>query len=160
MLCDLGMRLIDPSMSVGSDMDDITSAISIACKAHLGQTDKGGNPYILHPIRLMMKFAEPKKMIVAVLHDVVEDGDVSLQDLRKSGFSEEVVAAIDCLSKRPGEAYDDFISRVLKNELARCVKLEDIRDNMDLSRLPAISGGDMTRITKYHEALQRLMSVK
>ena len=105
----------------------------------------------------MMKFTDPNKMIVSVLHDAVEDGDVSLQDLRKSGFSDEIVAAIDCLSKRPGEAYNDFISRVRENELARCVKIEDIRDNMDLSRLPTINGDDMARIAKYHEALQRLM---
>lgn len=138
-------------------MNDLTLAISIACKAHHAQTDKGGKPYILHPLRLLMKFEDPQKMVVSVLHDVVEDSDVTIQNLKESGFSDEVVAAIDCLTKRPGEIYENFISRILTNELARCVKIEDLRDNMDISRLRRISDIDLARIAKYHVALQRLL---
>ena len=101
----------------------LDKAINIAAKAHQGQADKGGNPYILHPLRVMFSRKTEIERICAVLHDVIEDTDITLVDLRNEGFSEEVIAAIDALTKRNGESYDDFIQRVIKNKIAARVKL-------------------------------------
>lgn len=100
-------------------MNYLDEAISLACCAHKGQVDKAGSPYILHPLRLMLKFDDENLKIISVLHDVIEDSSVTIDDLRCLGFSDLIVQAIDCLSKRPDEVYEDFISRVSINELAR-----------------------------------------
>ena len=116
-------------------MNNLEQAISIALKAHLGQFDKGGKVYILHPIRLMMKFSDITEQIVAVLHDVIEDGNISFMYLKNKGFSDDIIQALDCLTKREDETYEDFILRVSTNKLATKIKIEDIKDNMDLTRL-------------------------
>lgn len=139
-------------------MNILDAAVALACRVHAGQVDKSGKPYILHPLRLMLKFEGVDEQVVSVLHDVVEDGDVSLDDLRALGVSDAAVAAIDCLSKREGEQYEDFIARIKPNDLARRVKIADIRDNLDLTRLPEISDKDLQRAAKYHRALRDLMS--
>ena len=137
-------------------MSNLDQAICIATKAHSGQTDKAGKPYILHPLRLMFQFDTETEMIAAVLHDVIEDSDITCDDLMSAGFSDEVISAIDCLSKRKNENYDRFILRVSENDLARKVKIEDIKDNLDLTRLSQITEKDLRRIEKYHRALQTL----
>lgn len=137
-------------------MNIIDAAIALACRVHAGQVDKSGKPYILHPLRLMLKFDDEDAQVVSVLHDVVEDSDATLEDLRALGISEDAIEAIDCLSKRPGEQYNDFISRIIPNELARKVKIADIEDNLDLTRLPKLSEKDLLRVAKYHQALRRL----
>jgi len=134
-------------------MNCLDKAIEIASKAHAGQIDKAGEPYILHPLRLMSKFNSTEEMIVAVLHDVVEDSEVTLQDLKGYGFSEDVITAIDCFSKRKSESYKDFIARISSSNLARNIKIEDIKDNLDVTRLGCLSEKDLARIKKYHEAL-------
>jgi hypothetical protein len=106
----------------------------------------------------MLKFHGEHQRIVAVLHDVVEDGGVTLDDLRRMGFSDEIVRAIDCLTKRVGESYGDFIARLSVNTLATEVKIEDIKDNLDLTRLESLSDEDFSRVRKYHAALQHLMA--
>lgn len=138
--------------------DLLEKAIKIALKSHTDQIDKAGQPYILHPLRLMQKFREEDERIVAILHDVVEDSDISLKDLKESGFSDAVVNAIDCLTKRKDEEYHNFISRITANELAKKIKIEDIKDNMDLTRLKSITDKDQERIVKYHTALNILLS--
>lgn len=138
-------------------MSNLETAIALACKVHAGQVDKSGQPYILHPLRLMLKFQSDDERIVAILHDAVEDGDITLDDLRQSGFSEMIVVAIDCLSKRADEGYEDFVSRLSINALARKVKVEDIRDNLDVTRLQSIGPEDLARIAKYHKALSTLL---
>lgn len=138
-------------------MSTLDTAIAIACKAHAGQLDKSGKPYILHPLRLMLNFHDEEAQVVSVLHDVVEDSHITLEDLRALGISEAAVEAIDCLSRRPAEAYDDFISRLRSNALARRVKIADIKDNLDLTRLPSITEKDLQRVAKYHRALARLL---
>src|SRR5215217_9307971 len=115
-------------------MPNIEDAIKLALEKHHGQTDKAGEPYILHPLRVMAQMQTEVEQIVAVLHDVVEDSDVTLDDLRRMGYSEEIVTAIDHLSRRDGESYDNFIQRIKPNPLALRVKLGDLRDNMDLRR--------------------------
>jgi len=131
----------------------LEKSIGLASKVHAGQVDKAGKPYILHPLRLMLKFNSEEEMIVAVLHDVVEDGDVTLEQLQQHGFSQSIVVAIDCLTRRNSESYEDFIARVKINNLACKVKIEDIKDNLDLTRLATVSERDLLRAIKYHKAL-------
>ncbi|WP_085694088.1 MULTISPECIES: HD domain-containing protein [unclassified Pseudomonas] len=133
-------------------------AIAIAATAHAGQVDKGGAPYILHPMKVMLRMSSLEERIVAVLHDVVEDCDVSLDDLRKEGFSETVLTAIESVTKVPGEAYEDFIERVALNPIGRAVKLADLEENSDLSRIASPGWEDLERIEKYRRAIGRLRS--
>jgi len=134
----------------------LTKAIAIAAQAHVEQTDKGGAPYILHPLRVMMNVEGELQKICAVLHDVVEDSDITFDDLRRDGFGEEIIAALDCLTRRADESYDDFMDRVLQNETACWVKSADLIDNMDLTRIPNPTEKDEARIKKYKAALDRI----
>jgi len=139
-------------------MSDLEKAISIAVTAHRGQRDKAGKPYILHPLRLMQKCATEAEMIVAVLHDVIEDTDVTIDYLEREGFDTEVLQALRCLTKAKGEPYPDFIARVSKNDLARRVKIVDLTDNMDCSRLTSFTEADAARMKRYTEAMAYLRS--
>lgn len=131
-------------------------AIAIAATAHAGQVDKGGAPYILHPLKVMLRMTTLEERIVAVLHDVVEDCGISLDDLRKEGFSEEVLTAIASVTKVPGESYEDFVERAAQNPIGRVVKLADLEENSDLSRIALPSWEDLERIEKYRRAIGRL----
>lgn len=141
-------------------MSLIEKAISIAIHAHKNQTDKSGQPYILHPLRLMFTMQLEDERIIAVLHDTIEDSDYSLDDLSKHGFSDEIIAAIDCLTRRKDENYTSFINRISKNTLATKVKIADLKDNMDLSRLETVTEKDLTRVKKYHDALSLLVPLQ
>ena len=131
-------------------------AIELAKQHHEGQTDKAGKPYIEHPLREMNQGESEEEKIVAVLHDIVEDTDISLDDLRSEGFSEEVVSAVECLTKQDGENYDSYIERISFNPLAVKIKLADLEDNSDLTRLPEVTDKDLERIEKYDKALEKL----
>lgn len=131
-------------------------AIAIAAGAHAGQVDKGGSPYILHALRVMLKVHSPEERIVAVLHDVVEDCDISLDELREEGFSETVLQAIDSLTRRQGEAYEEFIARAAQNPIGRVVKLADLEENSDLSRIANPGWDDLERVEKYRRAMGML----
>ncbi|MGU9852737.1 HD domain-containing protein [Pseudomonas koreensis] len=131
-------------------------AIALAASAHAGQVDKGGAPYILHPLKVMLRMTTLEERIVAVLHDVVEDCGISLDDLRKEGFSEEVLTAIESVTKVPGESYEDFVERAAQNPIGRVVKLADLEENSDLSRIASPSWEDLERIEKYRRAIGRL----
>lgn len=137
-------------------MSILETAIKLAVDAHQGQTDKAGKPYILHPLRLMMQCETEALQIVAVLHDVIEDSDVTPANLRNLGFSDEVVGALSCLTKQKGEDYFAFISRAMSNPLARRVKELDLIDNMNSSRLTEFSDTDVARMRKYIAALAQL----
>ena len=135
-------------------------AIDVAVEAHHDQVDRGGAPYILHPLRVMFTFTDEVDRIVAVLHDVVEDSPAwDIRQLRIAGFSELVVDAVRSVSRFEGgqESYDDFIARCAKNEIGRRVKIADLRDNMDLSRLPVVQSSDIIRNRKYEKALATLL---
>ena len=136
----------------------LEDAIIIAAIAHKGQIDKGGNPYILHPLRVMQEFNCVKYQIVAVLHDLIEDTDWTLKQLQKHGFSDEIVPAIDALTRRKGEEYFEFIRRVMQNSIAKKVKAADLLDNLDLSRIPKPIPEDHARIKKYDEALKMILN--
>ena len=141
-------------------MKMLNKAIEIAAKAHAAQLDKGGNPYILHPLRVMLNFCESESesvKICAILHDVAEDTEITLDDLRNEGFSKEVLAALDCLTKRKDESYENFIGRILENEIACKVKSGDLADNMDLTRIPNPTAKDEERIKKYRVTADRIM---
>ena len=131
-------------------------AIELAKQHHEGQTDKAGKPYIEHPLRVMNQVESEEEKIVAVLHDIVEDTDISLDDLRSEGFSEEVVSAVECLTKQDGENYDSYIERISFNPLAVKIKLADLEDNSDLTRLPEVTDKDLERIEKYDKAFEKL----
>jgi (p)ppGpp synthase/HD superfamily hydrolase len=131
----------------------LDKAILIAAQAHLGQTDRVGAPYILHPLRMMMRFESETDRIVAVLHDVVEDSpEWTVDRLRQSGFTEEIVQAVDHLTRRQEETYEGFVKRSGQNALARRVKLADLEDNMDLKRLNSLTEKDQARLARYHRA--------
>lgn len=134
----------------------LNKAIEIAVRAHQGQLDKCGEPYILHPLRLMLSRENELERICAVLHDVIEDSDITFNDLRNEGFSEEVLLILDCLTKREGEDYEDFITRVLKNETACQIKLADINDNTDLNRIKCCTDKDRGRLEKYKKAKEQI----
>lgn len=135
---------------------DIEIAISIGLKAHKGQVDKGGNPYILHPLAVMNRVETIEEKIVAVLHDVVEDTEVTIDQLRETGFSEEILEAINLLTRAKEDSYEEFIDKTLKNRIARNVKIADIKENMKLSRIQDPSEQDYMRLEKYKKALERL----
>ena len=133
-------------------MPTIEDAIRLALDKHHGQVDKAGEPYILHPLRVMAQMQTETEQIVAVLHDVVEDSDVTLDDLRKLGYSEEIVTAIDHLSRHDDETYDEFIQRIKPHPLAVRVKLADLRDNMDIRRNATLDGKALERFQRYQKA--------
>jgi (p)ppGpp synthase/HD superfamily hydrolase len=137
-------------------MATLERAILIAAQAHLGQRDKGGAPYILHPLRMMMRMESEAAMIAAALHDVVEDSAWTLEQLRDEGFSEEVLQAVDCLTRRDGETYDEFVARAGANAIARRVKIADLEDNMNVKRLGEMTPKDLARIEEYHRAWRAL----
>jgi (p)ppGpp synthase/HD superfamily hydrolase len=130
-------------------MSKLEKAIGIAVTAHQGQLDRAGQPYILHPLRVMARCQTVDEKIVAILHDVVEDTNVTFDDLRKAGFSEEIIRALDCVTKREGEPYEEFVRRSASNRLALRVKLADLEDNMDLKRNEQVTAEDLPRLNKY-----------
>lgn len=138
-------------------MSTLDRAILIAVKAHKNQTDKYGNPYILHPMRVMGMGRTEEERIVGVLHDVVEDTDWTFDGLRKEGFSERIIKALDCVTKRSeDEDYDDFVARTRTNPLAVRVKLNDLIDNMDIRRMKEVKEKDVKRLNKYLRAYKLL----
>ncbi len=140
----------------------LSKVITFAVKAHDGQTDKIGEPYILHPLRVMMDCNSMVEKIVAVLHDTVEDTDVSLDDIstlfdHDRTFADTVVDAVEAMTKRKGELYEDYLMRVKQNPIALSVKLADIRDNMSPIRQYRLPMEKQTTLkAKYLKALMLL----
>jgi (p)ppGpp synthase/HD superfamily hydrolase len=124
----------------------------IVTNAHHGQFDKGGNPYILHPLKVMhyLKTDDEELMCMALGHDVIEDTNVTYKDLRDAGISERVIAAIKCLTKQPGQTLEEYKDVVFSNTDAMKVKMADLRHNSDIRRLKGVTEKDMARMAKYH----------
>jgi len=139
-------------------MSTLERAIEIAARAHAGQVDKAGDPYVLHPLRLMLAVRDPFERMAAVLHDVVEDTDITLNDLKVENFPAEVLAAVECLTKQPGESRLDAASRAAKNPIACAVKLADVADNMDLGRIANPTERDFSRIREYEQVRALLLA--
>ena len=125
----------------------------IATNGHAGQFDKGGNPYILHPLKVMhyLKSDDEELQCIALGHDVIEDTKVTYKDLRDAGISERVIGGIRALTKVPGETLEEYKERVFANVDAMRVKLCDLRHNSDIRRLKGITDKDIERMTKYHK---------
>jgi (p)ppGpp synthase/HD superfamily hydrolase len=132
-------------------MSTLERAIALAAQAHAGQVDKGGAPYILHPLRVMLAQTSVAAMIVGVLHDVVEDTALSLQHLRDEGFTDGVVSGVDAVSRREGETYREFVLRAAAHPLGRPVKLADLADNSDLARFEEPTERDRSRAIHYRK---------
>lgn len=137
----------------------VEDAIAFAVEKHRGQTDKAGKPYVLHPLRVMLSMATDEERRVAVLHDVMEDCQVTRQELEARGYCDQEITAIEALTKSPDEHgdYRKFIERVSRNPLATRVKLADLNDNMDLTRLAHVTDADRERLAKYERAKHQLL---
>lgn len=133
-------------------------ALKIATEAHKGQKDKGGRDYINHPLTVASMCGTEEEKIVALLHDVVEDTGVTLEDLKDYGFSSEILDAVNCITKQPGVSYDEYLLKVKNNELARKVKIADMTHNSDISRILNPTSKDYARVEKYKEKIQYLMN--
>ena len=133
-------------------------AYKIAKKAHLGQVDKAGEDYIKHPEKVASFVKTDEEKAVAYLHDVIEDTELTLENLYEYDFSKEVIEAVDIITKKRGEDYQSYLNSVKKNKLARAVKLADLRHNSDLTRLTKVTEKDIKRKEKYQKAIDFLNS--
>lgn len=132
----------------------LNKAIILATKKHGLQTDKIGKPYILHPLRVMMDVNTMEEKIVAVLHDIVEDTDISCKQLLELGFSSKICNAVSDISKLLNEPYEDYLRRVASNDLSKTVKIADLRDNMSPMRQYMLSDEKQKNLKKkYVKAL-------
>lgn len=138
-------------------MATLEKAITFATCKHAGQIDKAGQPYILHPLRLMLKMKNEIQQIVAVLHDVIEDTDATIVDLISLGFNQDVIDAVCALTKKEGENRIEAAWRAVKNPIAREVKLADVADNMDLSRITHPTERDFLRLKEYQQVQEILL---
>jgi (p)ppGpp synthase/HD superfamily hydrolase len=136
----------------------LEKSIIIATTAHSGQFDKGGNPYILHPLRVMLTLDNDEDRIVGILHDVLEDTSITLRHLEDNGFlgEIEILDALISITRKSNESYKDFILRVKLNPIALRVKLADLKDNMNISRINTPTEKDFLRIEKYKKAYKLL----
>jgi (p)ppGpp synthase/HD superfamily hydrolase len=133
-------------------MATLEKALELAARAHAGQTDKQGLPYILHPLRVLMGVESDEARIIAVLHDTLEDTGLTEADLRREGFSEAVVAGVLAVTHRRDESYADYVVRCSRLEAARQVKLADLADNVRLERVlvrPERLKSDLARVRRY-----------
>ena len=138
---------------------DVTTAKAWAVRWHEGQRDKAGQPYVTHPERVAGRLSAPEEQVVAWLHDTVEDTGLTLREI-ENAFGPETAAAGDAVSRRPGEEWEDYLRRVKQNEVARKVKISDLIDNSNLSRIPAVTLRDVDRQLKYNQALRYLMDME
>jgi len=138
-------------------------AVTLAIDAHEGQLDKGGQPYVLHPLRVMAALAGRGEAVqaVGVLHDVVEDTPVTLEALRLMGFPEEVVRGVDAMSRRDGEVYREYVDRVAADPVGLVVKEADVRDNLSPERLAALPEKEARSMSKrYLRTLEQLAAAR
>ena len=147
-------------MLADSDFTDLEQllrdAIALSTQYHAHQVDKAGKPYISHPLRVMAAVDSPTAKIVGVLHDAVEDTALTLPDLAEAGFPATILVAIDAITKRPQEPYETYLTRVMANPIALRVKIADMTDNMDISRIAHPTDKDWARLKKYEGILPRL----
>ncbi len=132
-------------------------ALKLCFEAHKDQLDKSGMPYVFHPFHLAEQMTDEETTIVALLHDVVEDTDYTLEDLEKMGFSEPVLAALALLTHDESIPYMDYVAEIKKNPIARAVKSADLKHNSDLSRLEVVDERALARNEKYQAAMELLM---
>ena len=136
--------------------DMLERAVMMAARAHRGQKDKGGQPYLLHALRVMLGCGSITEKTTAALHDTLEDTPLTAAELAAEGFPPDVVEAVVCLTRGKGEEYADYIERVCRNRLAARVKLADLTDNLDWNRLPELEERDFRRLERYIRAKRRI----
>ena len=141
-------------------MSTLEKAIALAATQHAGQLDKGGQPYILHPLRLMLQFSNSTLQIIAVLHDILEDTSTTTEDLEALGFSAKIIQAIQALTKQTGESRLEAAKRTALNPLATQVKYVDVLDNMNLTRINNPTARDFARLEEYKEVLEIIKQAK
>ena len=136
---------------------DLTKkAMLLSYNAHHGQYDKGGLPYVFHPFHLAEQMRTEETVVIALLHDVIEDTEYTLDDVSGMGFPKAVLDALACLTHDKTVPYMDYIANIKKNPLARVVKIADLRHNSDVSRLNAVDEDSVRRVRKYEEAIALL----
>ena len=133
-------------------------AIAIACEAHQGQSSINGEPYILHPLRLLIKAKSNEERIIAILHDVIEKTNINLLDLKNNGFDQNIISSIDSLSRRGGESYIEYIKRLMQNKISVKIKLLDLADNIKIHSENNYNGIYDAKIIQYKNALKQIRS--
>ena len=133
-------------------------AITIACEAHQGQSSINGEPYILHPLRLLIKAKSNEERIIAILHDVIEKTNISLLDLKNKGFDQNIISSIDSLSRRRSESYIEYIKRLMQNKISVKIKLLDLADNIKIHSENNDNGIYDSKIIQYKNALNQIRS--
>ncbi len=136
---------------------DVEAARALAERMHEGQLDKAGQPYITHPMRVASRLKSPEAQVVGWLHDTVEDTGLSLAEV-EARFGPDTAGAVDAVSRREGEDWEDYLERVRANPVARQVKISDLIDNSNLGRIPHVTLRDVERQAKYNRALKTLLS--
>lgn len=136
-----------------SPVDQLENMIVLAATRHSGQRDKGGLPYVLHPLKVShyLKTTDLELMVIAIGHDLVEDTETTYAELLELGFSPRVVNGIRCLTKVKGETYEEYKKKVKSNRDSILVKMCDLRHNTDIRRLKGVTQKDLERVQKYHE---------
>ena len=141
-------------------MATLENAITLAAQKHAKQVDKGGAPYILHPLRVLLQLQQPDQQIVAVLHDILEDTHTTALDLQNLGFQTHIIQAIQALTKQPHENRIQAAMRTAQNSLACAVKIADVQDNMNLARIPNPTARDLARLEEYRQVLDILQKAQ
>lgn len=131
-------------------------ALKLCFEAHKDQVDKSGLPYVFHPFHLAEQMQDENTTIVALLHDVVEDTDYTLDDLRATGFDDEVIGALSYMTHDPAVSYMDHVAKIREHAIARKVKLADLRHNSDITRLDHVDQKALDRVAKYAQAIRLL----
>lgn len=153
-----GISLMVGTLDISNPL--IKKALIVATTAHLGRLDKGGHPFICHPISIAEKLTGTNEVVTALLHDVVEDTPLTLNDLRNDGFPEEVLVALDLLNHKKTDTYFDYYAKLQTNPLAYSVKLVDLEMNLDLNRLNWVRSKDAEREIRYEAALKGFNEAK
>ena len=148
-------------MTLLSVNEELALAISLAAQGHIFQRDKGGKPYILHPIKVMhyLKTTDMQLMAIGIMHDLLEDTDTTFEDLVVHGFSHRVLVGVDLLTKKEGQSEEEYLNGIKMNIDAVKVKLADLRHNTDVRRLKGLSDKDLLRMRKYHNMHVELTKV-
>jgi (p)ppGpp synthase/HD superfamily hydrolase len=142
----------------GGQRFTLAHAVALAFAAHEGQVDKAGRPYIDHPLRVMLKIQDDEARMAAVLHDVLEDSDITVVDLYEQGCPVDVVSAVVALTKRPAEPMEEYLERVAGDRLALMVKYADIADNTDPERLSLLPEEEADRLRGRYAGYTRMLN--
>lgn len=140
--------------------ENTKKALELAFEKHKNQKDKSGIPYIYHPFYIATKMNNENEIVVALLHDVIEDTNTTINDLKNIGFNNDILDAVDCMTHYDGQDYHEYIKKLSKNPIALKVKIEDLKHNLDITRLTTITKEDEIRVKRYKSCLKYLLEVQ